>query len=334
MRKVISLTALLAAAAFAVFGATTGYHVVKQIKIGGEGGWDYLEIDSDARRLYVSHATHTVVVDPDAGKVVGDIPETPGVHGVQIVPSLNRGFISNGRGNNVTIFDLKTLKVISQPKTGENPDDIRYEPKSGRVLTFNGRSNNATVIDAKTGMVVATIPVGGKPEFAVADDKGHVYANVEDTNEVIEIDAAKAVLTKRYSIKPCDGPSGLAIDVQKRRLFSVCGNRLMAISEPDSGKVIATPAIGQGPDGVVFDPSNGYVMSANGDGTLTMIKENAGKWEVLENVATQRGARTIALDAKTHNVYLPVADQGPAASTGQKRATFLPETFKVLVVGK
>jgi YVTN family beta-propeller protein len=334
MRKFVSLTILLAAAAFAVFGATTGYHVIKQIKIGGEGGWDYLEIDPDARRLYVSHATHTVVVDPDAGKVVGDIPDTPGVHGVQIVPSLNRGFISNGRGNNVTIFDLKTLKVISQPKTGENPDDIRYEPKSGRVFTFNGRSNNATAIDAKTGMVVATIPVGGKPEFAVADDKGHVYANVEDTNEVIEIDAAKAAITKRYSIKPCDGPSGMAIDVQKRRLFSVCGNRLMAVSEPDSGKVIATPAIGAGPDGVAFDPSNGYVMSANGDGTLTMIKENAGKWEVLENVATARGARTIVLDAKTHNVYLPVADQGPAASTGQKRATFLPDTFKVLVVGK
>jgi YVTN family beta-propeller protein len=256
------------------------------------------------------------------------------VHGVQIVPALNRGFISNGRGNNVTIFDLKTLKVIGQPKTGENPDDIRYEPKSGRVFTFNGRSNNASVIDAKTGTVVATIPVGGKPEFAVADDKGHVYANVEDTSEIIEIDAAKAMLTKRYSLKPCDGPSGLAIDTQKRRLFSVCGNRLMAISEPDSGKVIATPAIGQGPDGVVFDPASGYVMSANGDGTLTMIKENAGKWDVLENVATARGARTIALDMKTHNVYLPVADAAPAASTGQKRATFLPDTFKVLVVGK
>jgi YVTN family beta-propeller protein len=334
MRKIVSLSVLFAAAAFAVFGATTGYHVIKQIKIGGEGGWDYLEMDSEGRRLYVSHATHTVVVDPDAGKVVGDIPETPGVHGVQIVPSLNRGFISNGRGNNVTIFDLKTLKVISQPKTGENPDAIRYEPKSGRVFTMNGRSNNTTAIDAKTGMVVGTIALGGKPEFAQADDKGHVYVNLEDTNEIVEIDAAKAAVNKRYSIKPCDGPSGMAIDIQKRRLFSVCGNRLMAVSEPDSGKVIATPAIGQGPDGVAFDPSNGYVMSANGDGTLTVVKENAGKWEVLENVATQRGARTIVFDAKTHSVYLPVADQGPAASTGQKRATFLPDTFKVLVVGK
>jgi YVTN family beta-propeller protein len=334
MRKVISLTVLLAAAAFAVFAASTGYHLLKEIKIGGEGGWDYLEIDSAARRLYVSHATHVVVVDPDTGKVVGDIPDTPGVHGIQIAASLNRGFISNGRGNNVTIFDLKTLKMISQPKTGENPDDIRYEPKSGRVFTFNGRSNNATAIDAKTGMVVATIPVGGKPEFAVADDKGHVYANIEDTNEIIEIDAAKAAVTKRYSIKPCDGPSGLAIDEKNRRLFSVCGNRVMVVSDPDAGKVIATPAIGAGSDGVVFDASNGYAMSANGDGTLTIVKENAGKWEVLENVATQRGARTIVLDSKTHNVYLPVADAGPQATTGQRRATFLPDSFKVLVVGK
>src|SRR5256886_5008777 len=201
MRKIATLSLLVAAAAFAAFAASTGYHVVKEIKIGGEGGWDYPEMDSAARRLYLSHATHVSVVDPDSGKVVADIPNTPGVHGIQIVPSLNRGFISNGRGNNVTIFDLKTLKTVSQPKTGENPDDIRYEPKSGRVFTFNGRSNNATAIDAKTGMVVATIPVGGKPEFAVADDKGHVYANVEDTSEIIEIDAAKAMVTKRYSSK-------------------------------------------------------------------------------------------------------------------------------------
>src|SRR5712692_5550725 len=307
MRKAILLGLLLAAAAFAVFAAT-GYHVLKEIKIGGEGGWDYPEMDNASRRLYVSHATHVVVVDPDAGKVVGEIPDTPGVHGVQIVPSLNRGFISNGRGNNVTIFDLKTLKMISQPATGMNPDAIRYEPKTGRVFTLNGRSNDATVIDAKTGMVVGTIPMGGKPEFAQADDKGHIYVNIEDTNEVVEIDAAKPAVSKRYSLMPCDGPSGLAIDTKNRRLFSVCGNRMMAISDPDAGKVIATPAIGPGPDGVVFDPATGYAMSSNGgDGTLTIVKENAGKWEVLENVATARGARTIALDSKSHNVYLPVA---------------------------
>ena len=335
MRKIISLTCLFAAAAFAVFAASTGYHLIKEIKIGGEGGWDYPEMDGAGRRLYLSHGTHVVVVDPDAGKVVGDIPNTPGVHGTQIVPSLNRGFISNGRGNNVTIFDLKTLKTISQSATGENPDSIRYEPKTGRVFTFNGRSNNSTAIDAKTGMVVGTIPMGGKPEFAQADDRGHVYVNIEDTNEVVEIDAAKPAVSKRYSLKPCDGPSGMAIDIKNRRLFSVCGNRMMAISDPDTGKVIATPAVGPGPDGVVFDAATGYVMSSNGgDGTLTIVKENAGKWEVLENVATARGARTIALDTKTHNVYLPTADPGPPATTGQRRGTFLADSFKILIVGK
>src|SRR5213594_3482417 len=199
MRKIVSMSLLVAAAAFAVFAASTGYRVVKEIKIGGEGGWDYPEMDSAARRLYVSHASHVVIVDPDAGKVVGDIPDTPGVHGIQIVASLNRGFISNGRGNNVTIFDLKTLKTISQPATGENPDSIRYEPKSGRVFTFNGRSNNATAIDAKTGMVAGTIALKGKPEFAVADGKGKLYANIEDTSEIVELDAAKLAVTKRYS---------------------------------------------------------------------------------------------------------------------------------------
>ena len=190
MRKIATLSLLVAAAAFAAFAASTGYHVVKEIKIGGEGGWDYPEMDSAARRLYLSHATHVVVVDPDAGKVVADVPDTPGVHGIQIVASLNRGFISNGRGNNVTIFDLKTLKTISQVPTGENPDSIRYEPKTGRIFTFNGRSNNSTAIDAKTGMVVGTIPMGGKPEFSQADDRGHVFVNIEDTSEVVDIDAA------------------------------------------------------------------------------------------------------------------------------------------------
>src|SRR5438132_9576790 len=301
MRKIISLTCLFAAAAFAVFAASTGYHLIKEIKIGGEGGWDYPEMDGAGRRLYLSHGTHVVVVDPDAGKVVGDIPNTPGVHGTQIVPSLNRGFISNGRGNNITIFDLKTLKTISQVATGMNPDSIRFEPKTGRVFTFNGRSNNSTAIDAKTGMAVGTIPMGGKPEFSVADDKGHVYVNIEDTSEIVEIDAAKAAVTKRYSIKPCEGPSGLAIDVKKRRLFSVCGNRVMAISDPDAGKVIASPAIGAGSDGVAFDPSTGYAISSNGDGTLTVIQGMGGKYDVVENVATARRPRTMTRDEKTQH---------------------------------
>jgi len=316
------------------FAAPTGYKILKEIKVGGDGGWDYLTMDSTARRLYVSHTNVVAVVDPDQGKVVGMIPDTTGVHGIAIAPELNRGFTSNGRGNTVTIFDLKTLKPVGQVATGDNPDSIRYEPKSGRVFTFNGRSNNSTVIDGKTGMVAATIALGGKPEFAVADDKGKLYVNIEDTSEIVEVDAAKAAVSKRYSLKPCDGPSGLAIDIKKRRLFSVCGNRLMAVSDPDAGKVLATPAIGQGTDGAAFDPATGYAFSSNGgDGTLTIVKENEGKWEVVENLATQRGARTITLDEKTHNLYLPTAEPMPAQA-GQRGRGYVADSFKILVVGK
>ena len=312
--------------------APTGYHIVGEIKVGGEGGWDYLTVDSAARRLYVSHATHVVVVDLDANRVVGDIPDTPGVHGIAIAPELNRGFISNGRGNNATIFDLKTLKPIGTAATGENPDSIRYDAVSGRVFTFNGRSNDSTAIDAKTGKVVGTIKLPGKPEFSIADGKGKIYVNIEDTNEIAEIDTAKATMTRKYSISPCVEPSGMAFDAKSRRLFSVCSNRLMTVSDPDTGKVLATPAIGAGSDGAAFDAGTGFAFSSNGDGTLTVVQQNAGKWEVLENIATERGARTIALDEKTHNVYLPTAKNGPAPAGG--RATFLPDSFKVLVVGK
>src|SRR5436190_8806584 len=293
MRKVISL-ALAALFAIAAFAAPTGYKILKEIKVGGDGGWDYLTMDSAARRLYISHTNVTVVVDPDAGKVVGTIPDTPGVHGIAIAPELNRGFTSNGRSNNVTIFDLKTLKPIAVVATGENPDSIRYDAVSGRVFTFNGRSKNSTAIDAKNGNVAGTIALGGKPEFSVADGKGKVYANIEDTAEIVEIDAAKLTVTKRYSLAPCTDPSGLAIDAKSRRLFSVCGNRLMAVSDPDAGKVIATPAIGAGPDGVAFDPTTGYAFSSNGDGTLTIVQQVNGKYDVAENIATERGARTIA----------------------------------------
>jgi hypothetical protein len=312
--------------------ATTGYHVVGEIKVGGDGSWDYLTMDGAARRLYVSHATHVAVVDVDSGKVVGDIPDTPGVHGIAIAPELNRGFVSNGRGNNVTIFDLKTLKTIGQVATGENPDSIRYDAVSGRVFTFNGRSNNSTAIDAKNGTVAGTIALGGKPEFSVADGKGTVFVNIENTNEIVAIDAAKLTVSKRYSLSPCDGPSGLALDAKNRKLFSVCSNRMMAVSDPDTGKVIATPAIGAGSDGCAFDPGTGYAFSSNGDGTLTIVQQAAGKYEVAENVATERGARTITLDEKTHRVFLPTAKTAP--SQGGGRSTYLPDSFKVLIVGK
>jgi len=314
--------------------APSGYHILKEVKIGGEGGWDYLTVDAANRRLYVSHATHVAVIDIDAAKVVGDIPDTLGVHGIAIAPELNRGFTSNGRAGSVTIFDLKTLKPIGQPvKTGDNPDSIRYDAVSGRVFTFNGRSNDSTAIEAKTGNVVGTIPLGGKPEFSVADGKGKVYVNIEDTSEVVEIDSAKASVTKRYSIKPCDGPSGLAIDAKNRRLFSVCSNRMMIVSDPDAGKVLASPAIGAGSDGVAFDPGAGYAISSNGDGTLTIVQQTGGKYDVLENIATEKGARTIAVDEKSHQVFVPVAKAAPA-QPGQRGTTYIPDSFRVLVIGK
>ncbi len=330
-RMILTLLGALVSPALAL-AAATGYHVLSQIQIGGEGGWDYLSVDSAARRLYVSHATHVVVVDLDTNKVVGDIPDTPGVHGIAIAAELNKGFISNGRGNNVTIFDLKTLKSLGTVATGENPDDICYDAGSSRVFVFNGRSKSATVIDAKGNKAAATIPLPGKPEFSVADGKGRIYTNIEDTNEIVEIDAAKATVLKKFSLAPCDGPSGMAIDSKNRRLFSVCSNRIMAVSDPDAGKVVATPAIGAGSDGAAFDASVGYAFSSNGDGTLTVVQQSGGKWDVVENIATERGARTIAVDEKTHKLYLPTAKTAP--STGGGRASFLPNTFKVLVVGK
>jgi YVTN family beta-propeller protein len=333
MRRVLlsALGALMPAAV--VLAAATGYHITGEIQIGGEGGWDYLTVDSAARRLYVSHATHVVVVDLDTNKVVGDVPDTPGVHGIAIAAELNKGFISNGRGNNVTMFDLKTLKPIGEKiATGENPDDITYDKGTNRVFVFNGRSKSATVIDATTGKVVSTVPLPGKPEFAISDGKGHVYTNIEDTSELVEIDAAKATVTKKFSLNPCTEPSGMAYDAKNRRLFSVCSNRVMAISDPDAGKVVASPSIGAGSDGVAFDSGAGYAMSSNGDGTLTIVAQSGGKWDVLENIATERGARTIAVDEKTHKLYMPTAKTAPSATGG--RATFVPNTFKVIIVGK
>lgn len=321
------------------YGADPGYGVMSKIQLGGDGGWDYLTVDVAARRLYVSHATHVVVVDIDAGKVVGDIPDTPGVHGIALAPELNRGFISNGRANTATIFDLKALKALSQVKTGTNPDAILYEPASKRVFTFNGRSNDATAIDAVTGEVAGTIALGGKPEFSTTDGKGRVFVNIEDTSELVEIDSQKLAVVKRSSLKPCEGPSGMGLDAVRHRTFSVCGNKLMAILDVDAGKVIATVPIGQGTDGGGFDQGTGLAFSSNGEGTLTVVREaSPGKFEVAETVATQRGARTMAIDPKTHKIYLPTAEfaAAPAATPEMPRQRPVPikDSFTVLVVGK
>ncbi len=320
--------------------AAEGYHVIQKIHVGGGSSWDYLRLDESSRRLFVSNGTRVVVVDVDAGKVVGEIPDTQGVHGIAFAPELNKGFTSNGRSNNVTVFDLKTLKPLSQVATGQNPDSIVYEPKTGRVFTFNGRSNDSTAIDAKTGQVAGTIPMGGKPEFSVADGTGRIYVNVEDTSEIVVVDAQKLAVSKRYSLAPCDGPSGLAMDVKNRRLFSVCGNKMMTVSDPDTGKVIATPPIGQGPDGAGFDPGTGAAFSSNGgDGTMTVVMQVKGKYDAVETVPTARGARTMTVDLKLHRAYLPAVDYAAPAAGQQPqgrggRAPSVPDSFQVLVVGR
>jgi YVTN family beta-propeller protein len=330
-------TPLFLLAAAMVFAAPPTYKVVGKIKIGGGGRWDYVYVDSANHRLYVSHGTQTEVVDTATDKVIATIPETNGVHGIAIAADLGKGFISDGGDNDVTVFDTKTNKTITRVKTGQNPDAIIYEPVTHRVFTFNGRSKDSTAIDAKTGSVItASIPVGGKPEFAQVDGKGHVFANVEDKNEIIVIDAKDGIVSKHYSIAPCDSPSGLAID-PKARLYSVCDNKMMIISDPAAGKVLGTAAIGAGPDGVAFD--DGYAFSANGrDGTITMVGETSpGKFEPVATIQTQVSARTIGADQKGHKLYLPVADFGPAAESkdGKKgRPQPIQDTFAILVVGR
>ena len=314
--------------------AAPNYHVIDKIKIGGATRWDYITVDPDTHRAYVSNATRAVVVDLEKGSVVGEVPDTKGIHGIALAPKLNRGYTSNGQANNVTVFDLKTLKPVETVATGQNPDAIYFDAGSERVLTFNGRSSDSTVIDAKTNKVVATIPVGGKPEFAQGDGKGTVYANIETTNEVVVIDAKAAKITKRYKLEGCDEPSGLAFDQAHSRLFSVCGNKVMAISDPAAGKLVTTVPIGEGADGVAFDPGPGYAFSSNGgDGNITVVGGSGSKYSVMQTATTQKSARTIAVDTKTHKLYLPAGE--PGTTTDKKgRPSLAPDSFELLVVGQ
>lgn len=313
----------------------SGYQVIKTVPVAGEGGWDYVAVDSVARRVYVSHATHVVVLDADSYAVVGDIPDTQGVHGIALAPEVGRGFVSDGRANLVTIFDLKTLKTLGTVNAGSNPDAIVYEPVSKRVFTLNGRSNDATAINAADGAVVGTIALGGKPEFAVADGKGTFYVNIEDTSELAQIDAQKLSVLHRWPLAPCKEPSGLAMDLKSRRLFAGCSNELMAVVDADSGKVVATPAIGAGVDANAFDPETKLAFSSNGQaGTLTVVHEDApDKYSVVENVPTKKSARTMGLDLKTHNIFLPAADFDPPAE-GERRPRMKPGSMVIVVAGK
>jgi hypothetical protein len=318
----------------AVPAGASAYHVIKTVPVPGDDGWDYVAVDSAARRVYISHGTHVVVMNADTYAIEGDIPDTPGVHGIAIAPDLGRGFISSGRANTATIFDLKTLKTIGTAKTDANPDAIAYDSVSKRVFTFNGRGKNATVINATDGTVVGTIALGGKPEFAVADGKGKMFANNEDTSEVMEIDTQKLTVTHRWPLAPCKSPSGLAMDLKNRRLFAGCDDKVLAAVNADAGNVIATLTIGDGVDANAFDPATDYAFSSNGEGTLTVIHEDSpDKFTVIDNVPTKKSARTMGLDLKTHNIFLPAADFEPPAP-GERRGKMKPGSFVIVVVGK
>jgi DNA-binding beta-propeller fold protein YncE len=325
--------------AVALAAAVPGYKVVTTYNVGGDGGWDYLIADAAARRLYISRATHVVVLGLDSGKTVGDIADTPGVHGIALAPELGRGFVSNGREGTVSIFDLKTLATISKVKAGDNPDAILYDPATRRVFTFNGRSQDSTAIDAAKGTVLGTIKLDGKPEFAASDGKGEIFVNIEDKSELTAIDPNKLVVKSTWSLAPCESPSGLSMDRKNRRLFVGCDNKMMAVVNADTGKVLATPAIGDGVDATTFDSETGLAFASCGEGVLTVAREESPeKFSVAENVPTQAGARTLALDSKTHNVYLVTAKFGPppaaTADNPHPRRSILPDSFVVLVVGK
>lgn len=328
---------LVIASVLLAMTAAAAHGVTEKIPIPGDGAWDYLTVDAEARRLYVSHATKVDVIDLATKKVAGQIPNTNGVHGIAIAADLNRGFTSNGRDNTVTIFDRKTLAPIATVKTGQNPDAIIYEPVTKRVFTFNGRSADATVIDAATGNVAGTIPLGGKPEFPVTNGKGTIWVNIEDTSEVVRIDAKSMKVESRWKLAPCEEPSALAFDLKNMRLFAGCSNKLLTVMDANNGKVIATAPIGGGVDGAVFDPGARLVYTANGEGTVTVIRQDTpDRYTVVETVKTQPGARTITRDPKTGLVYLSVADYGPPPAGAQKggRPVGLPGTFGVLVIGQ
>ncbi len=341
---------LLALLALSVAFAQIGYHQLKKITIGGEGGWDYLIADASSGRVYVSHGTEVDVVDTKTGEVASKITGLHGVHGIALAPEFNRGFISNGQSSTVTIFDLKTLDKIGEDvAAGKNPDAIIYDPSSKRVFAFNGRSSDATAIDAKDGKVAGTIPLEGQPEFAAADGKGHVYVNIENKSEVVDIDAKKLAVEHRWSLAPCEEPSGMAMDTKTRRIFSGCHNKMVAVLNADTGKVVATPAIGEGVDATAFDPDTKYVFNSCGDGTLSIAHEDSpDKYTVVEQVKTTPRARTMALDTKTHNVYLSIAEFEPAPApasppapekSGDKapqrpRMRVVPGTFSLLEYGR
>jgi DNA-binding beta-propeller fold protein YncE len=312
----------------------SGYHVVKSYPIPGNGGWDYLTLDADAHRLYIAQETRAVVVDVNSGKVIGEVPGTAGIHGVALVPALKRGVTSNGKANTATIFDLETLKPLGQVKTGDKPDGILFDPATGYVFVFNGHGKSATVIDVAKMSVVSTIDLGADPESSASDGEGTIYVNFEDKNSIAVIDAKKMSVKATWPLPSCDGPTGLALDKATHRVFSACHSKVMDVLDTNTGRLIATLPIGARVDAAAFDPGTKLAFSSNGDGTLTVVQEESpDKLSVVENVQTQLGARTMALDPVTHTIYLFTAKFAPPAAEGGK-PSIVPGTLTVLVVGK
>jgi DNA-binding beta-propeller fold protein YncE len=335
----IITSACLVAASAPVCHADTPYHFLREIPVAGDEGWDWLSIDQAARRLYVTHASKIVVIDLDKEAVAGEIADTPGVHGFAIAPDLGTGFSSNGKESKASVVDLKTLKTLSKVSTGENPDAITYNQAQQEVYAFNGRGRSATVFDAKSGKVLTTITLPGKPEFAVADPQaGRVYCNIEDKSEVAVIDTKTHTVVNSWPIAPGTEASGMAMDLANHRLFIGCNNKMMVMMDSTNGKVIATVPIGQGVDANMFDPGTKLAFSSNGEGTVTIAREETpDKLVPVQTLATERGARTMALDAKTHKIYLasakfePVPEQAPGAP--RQRPKMIPGSFKILVYG-
>jgi YVTN family beta-propeller protein len=315
--------------------------VIERWKLGGAGGWDYLTAEPARQRLFISRGTRVEVISTESGKLVGTIPDTLGVHGIALAKELNRGYTSNGRANSVTVFELDTLKVIQETKIpAANPDAILYEPAGKHVFTFNGMSKDVTVLDASSMAVVAKIPVPDKPEFAVEDGRGHIFVNIEsDPGQMLVIDSVKLSVQATWPLPGCNSPSGLAIDKTHRRLFSVCDGKVMAVTDSANGRQVALVPIGEHPDAAAYDEKRKLVFSSNGEGTLSIIRqEHADKYTVADTLPTQRGARTMALDGTTGKIYLVTADFGPPpAATAEQprpRPTIVPDTFVVLVVGE
>ncbi|HEV1995005.1 MAG TPA: hypothetical protein VGR03_11800 [Candidatus Acidoferrum sp.] len=344
LRRLAMFAAILLAGSFALAGTpNSGYHLLTKYPLGAAPGgteyWDYITFDASTRRLYISHGTEVKVVDADSGAVLGSIVDLKRVHGIVLVKEVGKGFISDGGADQAVIFDLKTLKVVGQVKTGGNPDCIIYDPASKHVFTMNGRSGDASVIDPVSGTLVGTVPMGGRPEYAVADGKGMIYDNIEDKNEVVALDSRALTIKARWPIAPAAEATAMDMDVQHRRLFIGGRNKILAIMDADNGKVLQTFPIGEGVDTNIFEPKTGMLFTAVREGELHVFHEDTpDKFSVIETVQTEFGARNMALDPKTHQLFIDTADFGPApAPTAEKPHPArppIPGTFRLLVYGR